>query len=185
MNKQATSKDVAHAAGYQQSRKGKRPIRVHNLLKKAEPQGVPGVPDLVSDVKSSMDHQVGAGRAAKYLSRSSAEVGPILKTAENTMIENDPLIQYLKKTAASRPDLTSALEVNEDNLPLKDHIKPLSIMNPGPTPAMSEQARNPMKEYLEGNFDDTKGAIRKKYTDKDRELPADLHETPDLDELKI
>jgi hypothetical protein len=138
MNKQSASKDTAAVSGYQQTRKGKRPIRVANLLKKAE----------------------------------------------NTMIENDPLIQYLQKTAETdkgKIDSAGRLEDNEDNLPLADQPPPLTAMNPGPTPEMEAAAHNPVTDYFNRYFDSSEGA-RKKYTDKDHVLPKDLTgvETPKI-----
>lgn len=151
MNKLASSKTVA---GYQQSRSGKRPIRVHNLLKK--------------------------------------KTGPIAQAIpkEASMIEKDPLVQYLKKVAADPTkggiSPSGLLESNEDNLPTRDPILPLTVMNPGPTPEMAGQARNPIQEYLKECFDEASPAVdRKKYTDKDRRLPKDLSSTPDPEEMNI
>ena len=154
MNKQSVSKTVA---GYQQSRKGKRPIRVHNLLKKAE------------------------------------SIAMAIETAkENTMLKNDPLIQYLKKTAAetsplrSQVDSSGHLENNIDNYPTREPVKRITSMNPGPTPEMEEHARNPLKEYFEEYFDhDGEDEVRKKYTAKDKPVNVDMTPKADFVEQKI
>jgi len=173
MNKESASKNMA---GYQQTRKGKRPIRVHNLLKKAAPVSAivgSGKP-LAKAVKETIKTLPGAQVAAKRLAQSSAEVGPVIKrgSAEFNMIENDPLIQYLKKTAAEAPptkglvDSEGILEDNLDNMPRSPDEKEIASMNPGPTPAMEQTVRSPWKTYLEVTFDNKDG-IKKKYTDKD------------------
>jgi len=173
MNKESASKEMA---GYQQTRKGKRPIRVHNLLKKAGPVSaiVSAGKPAASATKDAIKSLPGAQAAAKKLSQSTAEVGPVIKkgSVEFNMIENDPLIQYLKKTAAEAPptkglvDSEGILEDNKDDMPRGQEEKEMSSMNPGPTPAMEQTVRSPWKTYLEMTFDNKDG-IKKKYTDKD------------------
>jgi len=168
MNKQAASKDMA---GYQQTRKSKRPIRVHNLLKKAALPGAPEASSLIQDVKDSGDKTQGPERAIKALSRSSAELGPIIKSAEMIMIENDPLIRYLKKTAAEKPPTKvpvsseGQLEVNEAEDRRSDPQPPVASMCPYASPELEHQVSK-WHNYLETVFGGKEG-ITKKYLEKD------------------
>ena len=152
MHKQSASKDIA---GYQQTRKGKRPIRVHNLLKKAE------------------------------------AIAMAIKTAHDTaLIENDPLIQYLKKTAEKDIptkgliDSAGSLETNEDTYLTRPAVAPAASMNPGPTPEMEAHAKNPLDEYKEKYFEHGGDAVRKKYTEKDRPVDKDMTPKSDYVEQK-
>jgi len=144
------------------------------LLKKAAPITAGVAKPLTKAVKDAVKNLPGAEVAAKRLAKSSAEVGPIVKASsmEMNMIENDPLIQYLKKTAAEAPPTKGLvnpdglLEDNLDNMPLSPDVQEVASMNPGPTPAMEETVRSPWKTYLDVTFDNKDG-IKKKYTDKD------------------
>ena len=159
------------SAKYQQTRKGRRPIRAHNLVKKAslpgqdmrDPGSTPG--QQKSPTKDSTSF------ARKLLSSSSAEVGPMpgkkKMSMEDHMIETDPLIQHLKTAAPKKKglvDMKGALEVNEDALPKGDTATEQASESPEPTPEMESNGSD-WKGYTGGLFDNA--VTKKKGTDKD------------------
>lgn len=191
--KSSASKEMAK---YQQTRKGRRPIRVSTLLKKAAPLPWGGVSAVGTVAKGSAaattkgtvaaaGSVAPSGRDAfsklpKPRARvSSAEVGPLPKkkkaSVEFDMIENDPLVQYLKKHAAEdKPplkglvDSEGILSDNLENMPKgKDEAEQTS-MCPCPTPQMEAEVKKSWQPYLDQMFENREG-IKKKYTDKDHE----------------
>ena len=170
LEKAATNKAVAQKSGYNQTRQGRRPIRVSNLLKKAEegkgPEETPGV------FKPSAAPNTNF--AQKQLNKSTAEVGPLgNKTAamESQMLKNDPLIQYLKKTAAEDEPETlispeGILADNLDNMPVGPTVEKLKAEPVEATKEVRQEMQG-AKTYLQGIFDHTN--FRKKYTEKDNE----------------
>lgn len=129
------------------------------------------------------------GAASKKLQQSSAEVGPQpaptysmmgkMKKAEpgddmDPMMD-DPLVQYLKKTAADeakeQPPLTGLVEGSElkDNLPdmpLGKEEHELTSMCPCPTPRMESHGKSEVKATTGELFSNSQ-ATRKKFDDKD------------------
>ena len=192
--KDAASKDMAV---YQQTRKGRRPIRVHNLLKKAAPatEAIKAVQTTVRGGAATAKGAVSKG-TEKVLDNlpkpkpriSSAEVGPLAKSkrasVELTMIEKDPLIQFLKtKHAAEEKPPTSGLvnlegvlKDNKEEMPRGAAVTEATSMCPCPTAQMEAKVENSWQPYLEQMFDDREGIVRK-YKDKDhavRESEAGL-----------
>lgn len=168
--KVATNKAVAQKSGYNQTRKGRRPIRVANLLKKADKtEGADTTPGVFKPTATQ-----NTNFAQKQLNKSTAEVGPMAgKTAsmESPMLKNDPLIQYLKKMAAEDEptaliDPEGIMSDNLDNMPLGN---PESKMKAEPVEATKEvrQSVQDAHDYLVSMFDHKD--IRKKYTEKDNE----------------
>ena len=89
------------------------------------------------------------------------------------MMENDPLVQYLRKQAAADKPPTSGLVDSEgildDNIEEMPTGKPsheATSMCPCPTPAMEKEVKQSWQPYLEQMFEDREGIV-KKYTDKE------------------
>lgn len=91
------------------------------------------------------------------------------------MIENDPLIQYLKKTATEKPPAKAPinsegqLERNEEEEDRRSDSRPaVASMDPHASPELEHQVSK-WHNYLEGVFGGKEG-ITKKYLEKD--VPA-------------
>ena len=181
LEKISTSKEMAQKSGYHQTRKGRRPIRVDNLLKKAEgfdqtDQAGPVDSGPTPEVFKSSPTK-GVAVAQKKLNQSTAEVGPMAgkhASKENTMLKHDPLICYLKKQAAEALgptgliDADGVLDTNEakEDMPTRE---PVLKMKAEPVEATKEvrQSIGNARNYLKGIFENQ--GIRRKYTEKDHE----------------
>ena len=179
LKKIATSKAMAHKSGYHQTRKGRRPIRVETLLKKAEGEGpVPqsSVEQGPTPAAFEPSSTKGVAVAQKKLNQSTAEVGPMVRkvaSKESSMLKHDPLIQYLKKVAeASEPagliDAEGVMGTNEakEDMPTRTPVLRMKSEPVEATPEVRQEVEN-AKNYLRGIFEHE--GIRPKYTEKDHE----------------
>lgn len=129
------------------------------------------------------------GAAQKKLQQSSAEVGPqpaptysmmgkMKKAAPGDDMDpmiDDPLIQYLQKTAKDeakdQPPLTglvdgSELKDNLSDMPRGEEEREFASEPPGPTPVMESNGKGETKSVAVELFSNSQ-AMRKKYDDKD------------------
>jgi hypothetical protein len=190
MDKESASKRMAH---YQQTRKGRRPIRVDTLLKKGQAikavQAIAGSASTAGKAGTAIAKGSVAKGGEKAFSTlpkarpraSSAEVGPVpgMKTKKGSvdlMIENDPLVQYLKKHAASDKPPTAGLVDAEgilndngaEKMPASKPEPEVTSMCPCPTPRMEKEVKQSWQPYLDQMFENREG-ITRKYKDKDHD----------------
>jgi len=166
-------------AGYMQTRKGKRPIRVDTLLKKKAATGGQDMRNPGSTPgQFKPPTQDSTAFARKQLQRSSAEVGPMpgVKMAmEDPMLDQDPLMQYLRKTAAEVKtkglvDSAGVLEDNKEKLPTEKMEPALTAECPCPPDEAVDRGSEDTVGKLKEHFDAE--VTKKKYQDKDV-VPSD------------
>lgn len=103
---------------------------------------------------------------------SSSTAGSLPKIGH--VMENDPLIKYLRKQASYA---STQIENNEDEKLEPDMkakpIEPGDGQSPEPSPDVTDSSKEWGKTYLDTVFNNTKG-IAKKYTAKDYPVGSDL-----------
>lgn len=188
--KQAASKDMA---GYQQSRKGRRPIRVHNLLKKASLPGqdmrlpvMGGVKFPTSDSKdfsnklleqSQSGAEKGSSPSLKSLSPGGPDIDEVIPKppgAPDLMpkvgsVMTDPLVQYLSQQAKK---VAAVLEDNIDDMPRNREEVEIQSSDPMPPEDLHSRGMGQYKSRLEEYFDSTLYRPKCREKDHDVEMPS-------------
>jgi hypothetical protein len=155
MNKEAASRI---AAAHNKHRKGRRPIRVENLLKKASGSGVdlrtsmaggtkfPTLDSMAFPVKQLKDsQQVGNIGPGKPIRGGLTMADVIPKYGSNEAIAKDPLILFLKKQG-------KAMETNDTFLPAGTREPEYASADPMPTARMNRKGEEDWKAYLKMMF---------------------------------
>ncbi len=91
--------------------------------------------------------------------------GVMPKTGGDMTLQNDPLIQYLKKQAGLVG--TNSMEDNHDNMPTGPEETELSTAPPQPTKDNEQESMGTWTGYLKAQFDNSKG-LAPKYIQKDQ-----------------
>ena len=188
------------SAKYQQSRRDRRPIRVENLVKKASLPGqdlrlpVMGgtkfpTKDSLAGPKSLLTKSLGKTEVGPAPSLSSLnptgpgikDIAPVPPGAPNLMpkvgsdmnIENDPLVQYLKKQAEDIPKKVT---------PEKGGVMPGNIKDMKTGPGEKERTSEPPcpeKEHVDKSQKHTGSMLRELFTHKQsRKKHEDKDHTP-------
>lgn len=175
--KSGASKIVARMKGILKSRMGRRPIRVANLLKKASQSGadlrlpVMGgtkfpTNDSLSEAKKTLkEHQ---DVAKPKMERPVVQpVYGVNMPKLGSAFSEDPLVQYLKKTAeASKVDSEGKLSTNEKDMKTGPEEKELA--SDLPEPPQGKKVTSQWRSQLNELFSNKEG-IADKYTDKDHD----------------
>jgi hypothetical protein len=185
--KAAASKKTAP---YQQTRRGKRPIRAHNLLKKASQPGQDLRLPVMGGTKFPTADSTGFAKGLLDKSKSNTEAGPnptmkslaptgpkipdvvpsapgsinsMPKVGADMSISNDPLVQYLARQAQEKR--AAVMEDNENVMVDSPKEEEVTSRPPEPPKEVVDKGVGDWKAYLAAAFD--KKTTKKKYDDKD------------------
>jgi hypothetical protein len=173
--KTAASLKVRQALGILKSRSGRRPVRVATLLKKASQSGadlrlpVMGgtkfpTNDSLSQSKQKLREHQNVGRP-KMIQPVMQPVTGVSMPKLSSEYAADPLVQYLRKTAAPQKD--GPVEDNKEKMITGPEEKPLVSADPQESPR-GDKTHNEWRSMLEEHFANRPG-ITGKY--KDHEYP--------------
>ena len=180
-------------AQHQKTRSGKRPIRVHNLLKK---QSSTSGADLRLPVMGGTKFPTNDSLTqSKQLLKETQDVArpkmvrPTLhsvlpdyskmssvKEGQRMNIADDPLVQYLKKQAAETPDPPMApkanaegqIDTNKDEMKTSPEEQGYADETDTGVNRYKETKNSDWKDYMTNVFQNVSG-IKPKYTDKESE----------------
>lgn len=175
-------------APYQQTRKGRRPIRVHNLVKKASQSGQDLRSPLMGGTKMPTDdsksfakkqlskHQsVGVPAVPKTtditstIPKSPGSINLMPKVSADMGIKNDPLVQYLARQEKEKRAMM--LEDNEPAMPTGKSEKEQVSAPPDMPNQQASKGTSSFSQYMAEAFDAKVG--KKKYEGKDYPAKSD------------
>jgi len=177
VEKTGASKIVARMNGLLKCRQGRRPVRVETLLKKSSPTGMDLRAPMMGGTKFPTGDSLAGAKSKLKEHQNVAKPKMVRPTVQPTYGVNsmpkfgsafseDPLVQYLKKTAqgpktSTKVDGEGKLDDNQEAMKTGPGAEALVDIGAGEEPPHGEETRSDWRKMLDGMFENKDGVTGK------------------------